>query len=105
MKPLTTLYWLRMALGVTAGALSALLSRFLETTSTTFEATSILLYSISLTLLIYLISYRILKIKFKDKVEKPSKITMTGIGMYFFAWIAFYVLFYTIIRIATGAPI
>jgi hypothetical protein len=103
MKPITTIYWLRTALGVTAGALCALLSRFLESTS--IEGTSILLYSISLTLLIYLISFRILKIKFQDKVEKASKITMTGIGMYFFSWLAFYVLFYTMIRVATGAPI
>ena len=103
MKPIVLIYWLRTALGIVAGALSAGLARFLE--STTIEGTSILLYSISLTLLIYLISYRIIKIKFQNQVEKPSKITMTGIGMYFFAWIAFFVLFYTIIRVATGGAI
>jgi hypothetical protein len=105
MKPIVLIYWLRTALGIVAGALSAGLARFLESTSTTIEGTSILLYSVSLTLLIYLISYRILKIKFQNQVEKPSKITMTGIGMYFFAWIAFFVLFYTIIRVATGGAI
>jgi hypothetical protein len=96
MKPLTTIYWLRMALGIITGAICAVLSKFLMTTG--LEGTSILLYSVSLTLLIYLISFRILKSKYQSQVEKPSKITMTGIGMYFFAWLAFFVLFYTIIR-------
>ena len=103
MKPLTIIYWLRMTLGIIAGALSALMSYFLLNTG--LEGTSILLYSITLTLLVYLISFRILKMKFQNKVEKQSKITMTGIGMYFFAWLAFYVLFYTIILTATGNPI
>ncbi len=100
MKPLTLIYWLRMALGVVAGALSAIMSYYLI--STGLEGTSILLYSISLTLLIYLISFRIIKMKFQNQVEKQSKITMTGIGMYFFAWLAFYVLFYTIILTVIG---
>jgi len=103
MKPITTIYWLRMALGITAAAISAGMSKFLETTG--MEGTSILLYSISLTLLIYLISMRIIKMKFQSKVEQASKITTTGIGMYFFAWIAFYVLFYTIIVLATGGTL
>jgi hypothetical protein len=104
MKPIAQIYWLRMVLGITAAALSAVLSRYLETTNS-MEGTSILLYSISLTLLIYLISFRLIKMKYKNIVEPANKITMTGIGMYFFSWIAFYVLFYTIIRIATGAPL
>lgn len=103
MKPITTIYWLRMALGITAGAISAGVSKFLETTG--MEGTSILLYSISLALLIYLISFRVIKMKFQTKVEPTSKITMTGIGMYFFAWIAFYVFFYTIIVIATNGTL
>ncbi|MGD6933536.1 MAG: hypothetical protein ACQCN5_04960 [Candidatus Bathyarchaeia archaeon] len=103
MKPITIIYWLRMALGITSGAICAALSRFLENTG--MEGTSILLYSISLTLLIYLVSFRLIKMKFQNKVETPSKITMTGIGMYFFSWIAFYVLFYTIILVGTGGTL
>jgi hypothetical protein len=30
-------------------------------------------------------------------VEKPQKIASTGIGIYFIAWLVFWVLFYTII--------
>jgi len=100
MKPITTIYWLRTALGITAGAICAALSKFMV--SANVDGTSVLLYSISLALLIYLITFRLLKMKFQNKVETPSKITMTGIGMYFFAWIAFYVLCYTIIIAATG---
>jgi len=103
MKPIAQIYWLRTGLGITAGALCAVLARFLD--STNMEGISILLYAISLTLLIYLISFRIIKIKYQNKVDKPSKITMTGIGMYFFSWLAFFVLFYTIIRIATGGAL
>lgn len=103
MKPLTIIYWLRMGLGVFAGAISAILSYYLLGTG--LEGTSILLYSISLTLLIYLITFRLIKMKFQNKVEKASKITMTGIGMYFFAWLAFYVLFYTIIISVFGPGI
>jgi hypothetical protein len=103
MKPLTIIYWLRMALGIFAGAISAILSYFLLNTG--LEGTSILLYSISLTLLIYLITFRLIKMKYQNQVEKASKITMTGIGMYFFAWLAFYVLFYTIIISVFGPGI
>jgi hypothetical protein len=95
MRTLVQLYWLRVGLGIFAAALSAILATFLETTA--IDPTSILLYSISMALLVYLLSFRILKIKFQNKVEKPSKITLMGIGMYFFAWIAFFVLFYTLI--------
>ncbi|MGD6809174.1 MAG: hypothetical protein ACQCN3_05690 [Candidatus Bathyarchaeia archaeon] len=103
MKPITIIYWLRMVLGISAAAICAVLSQFLATTG--MEGISILLYSISVTLLIYLISFRLIKIKFQNQIETPSKITMTGIGMYFFSWLAFYVLFYTIIVVGTGGTI
>jgi zinc transporter ZupT len=103
MKPIVQLYWLRTVMGVVAAALSAVLSYFLE--STAIESISVLLYSISLALLIYLLSFRIFKAMFQNKVDKPSKIATTGIGMYFFAWLAFLVLFYTIITVATGGTI
>jgi hypothetical protein len=99
---ITTIYWLRVALGVTAGAICATVSRLLETKAG-IEGTSIVLWSIALALLIYLFSFRLLKAKFQDKVESPSKITMTGIGIYFITWLTCYILFYTLILAATGA--
>jgi uncharacterized membrane protein YbhN (UPF0104 family) len=102
MKAITTIYWLRAALGVTAGAICAIVARLVET-KVGIDGTATLLYSITLALLIYLLSVRLLKAKFLNKVEKPSKITMTGIGIYFIAWLAFYTLFYTIILAATNS--
>jgi hypothetical protein len=69
------------------------------------EGTSVLLYSISLTLVIYLISLQVFKKKFQNQIETPSKITMTGIGIYFLAWLSFYILFYTVITANTGVAL
>jgi len=100
MKPIATIYWLRLIIGIISGIICAVLSNFLITYG--MEGTSVLLYSISLTLVIYLVSLRLLKMKFQSKVETPSKITMTGIFMYFIAWLVFYILFYTIIVANAG---
>lgn len=102
MKPIVQLYWLRTLMGIVAAALSAVLSYFLQSA---VEPTSVLLYSISLALLIYLLTFRIFKAVYQNKVEKPSKIATTAIGMYFFSWLAFYVLFYTTIIVATGGSL
>jgi len=95
MKPITIIYWLRMAMGIMTGVICAFLSLFLENHGMT--GMSVLLYSISLSLLIYLITFRVFKMKFQNQVETPSKFTMTGIGIYFLGWLAFYVLSYTIL--------
>ena len=100
MNTITIIYWLRVAIGMATGAICAVLSNFLITNSIIVEdQISVLLYSISLALLIYLLSFRILKTKFQNKVETPQKITMTGIGIYFISWIVFYVLVYTILTV------
>jgi hypothetical protein len=102
MNAIKTIYWLRVALGITSGAICAAVSRLLET-KIGLDGTSTILYSITLTLLIYIVSLRLLKAKFQNKVETPSKITMTGIGIYFIASLAFYILFYTLILVATNS--
>jgi hypothetical protein len=102
MSTVKIIYWLRVALGITSGAICAAVSRLLET-KIGIDGTSAILYSITLSLLIYLLTLRILKAKFQNKVETPSKITMTGIGIYFIAWLAFYILFYTLILAATNS--
>jgi len=101
MNPIKTIYWLRVALGITAGAICAGASKLIET-KIGLDGTSVILYSITIALLIYLLSFRLLKTKFQNQVETPSKITMTGIGIYFIAWITFYILFYTIILYVTN---
>jgi hypothetical protein len=96
MTPLVRLYWIRVALGIVAAAISAVVAQLIGTLT---DLTT-LVNSITVALLIYFITYYILRATFKNKIEKPSKILSTGIGMYFFAWIAFFVLFYTIIHVA-----
>ncbi len=98
MRPVVKLYWTRVVMGIIAGVITAITATFFDPTSLTT-----LINSITIALLVYFVSYYILKPMFKDKIEKQSKILSTGIGIYFFAWLAFFVLFYTIIQAVTMA--
>lgn len=98
MTPVVQLYWLRVALGIVAGAITAALAALF------FDITKIetLVNSITVALLIYFVTYYIIKGFYKNKIEKQSKILSTAIGMYFFAWLSFFVLFYTAFQVALG---
>lgn len=98
MRPVVKLYWTRVVMGIIAGVITAIIATFFDPTTLTT-----LINSITIALLVYFVSYYILKPMFKDKIEKQSKILSTGIGIYFFAWLAFFVLFYTIIHAVTMA--
>ena len=93
MKPLVIIYWIRVALSIVADAISAVVA-------TLFDAFSFntFLNSITIALLIYILSYYLLKAKFINKVEKQSKILTQAIFMYFIAWAVFFILFYSIIE-------
>jgi hypothetical protein len=95
MTPIVQLYWVRVSLGIVAAVATSILAHVLFTGN---DYTP-LLNSITVALLIYFITYYILKPIYRDKIEKQSKILSTGIGMYFFTWIAFFVLFYTLLQI------
>ena len=95
MTPIVQLYWIRTVLGIIAGALSATVA-FLIGNMTDINT---LLDSFTVALLVYLISYYVLKATYKDKIEKQSKILSTGVAMYFFAWLPFFILIYTTIKI------
>ena len=95
MTPIVQLYWIRTALGVTAGALSAAVA-FLMGNSTGITT---LVNCFTIALIFYLLSYYVLKAVYQNKIEKQSKILSTGVAMYFFAWLPFFILFYTAIRI------
>jgi hypothetical protein len=56
-----------------------------------------LLNCVSIALMVYLLSYYVLKRMFMYKVEKPQKIFTMGIGIYFITWLVSLVLFYTLI--------
>jgi hypothetical protein len=58
--------------------------------------TGVIFNSISLAIIVYVLSYYILKARLKDKVTKTQKLFTTGIGIHFLAWIVFYALFYTL---------
>jgi hypothetical protein len=92
-RTLVTIYCARLSLGVVAAVLSTLLAMVQGALSfTTF------MNSLTIALLVYLVSYYVFKAVFKAKVEKQSKIMTTGIGIYFFTWIVFMILFYTVLK-------
>jgi len=95
MTPVKQLYIIRIVLGIIAAALSAVVAFMLG------NATDISTFVNSLTvaLVVYLLSYYILKAVYKNKIEKQSKILSTAVGMYFFTWITFFILFYTTIKV------
>ena len=94
MTPIVQLYWIRVALGITAGASSAVVAILIGNTGI-----DTLLNSFTIALVIYLLSYYVLKAVYKNKIEKQSKILSTAVAMYFFAWLPFFILFYTMIKI------
>lgn len=101
MTPVVQLYWIRVVLGIVAGAITAVLAAVLAGASGMTDFTT-LLNSITLALLIYFVTYYVLRGFYKNKIEKQSKILSTAIGMYFFAWLSFFVLFYTVIIVVMG---
>jgi len=95
MRPLETVYWLRFALGVIAAVICLGYGLAANAISSTQFSFNLFLNSMSLAIVVYLVSYYIIKSKFKLKVEKTQKLFTTGIGIYFLSWIVFYALFYT----------
>ena len=90
MKPLNIIYWSRVGFGVLAALVCALLIDVEKVANP-------LISGMSVGILVYLITYYILKWQFMAKVEKPSKMFTMGIGAYFLTWIVVWVLFYTLI--------
>jgi len=84
LKPLSVIYWIRVCLGVVAGALCVVLgfNNFLN--------------GLSLGMLFYAITHYFLKQLFIAKVEKSSKVLTTGIGAYFLTWLVAWIIFYSL---------
>jgi len=106
MNPLAKVYWIRLALGIVAAAICAgyatATGRIPQTSPEAPFPIDIALFlnSMSLAIIVYLISYYLIKNKFVLKVEKTQKLFTTGIGIYFLSWLVFWVLLYTIIAAA-----
>ncbi len=96
MSPTVQLYWIRVALGLVAALLSAIVAFYIGTSA---DGISLLIDTITIALIVYLASYYPLRAMYKNKVEKPSKILSTAIFMYFMVWLPFMVLFYTVLRV------
>lgn len=90
MKPLNIIYWSRVGFGVLAALLCALLINVEEVANP-------LISGMSAGILVYLVTYYLIKWQFMAKVEKQSKMFTMGIGAYFLTWIVAWVLFYTLI--------
>jgi hypothetical protein len=108
LKPLEMLYWLRLALGVIAALLC--IGYGVATGSIPHNPSggsfpgnlTYFMDGLMIALAFYLISYYAVKPKFVSSVAKPQKLVTTGIGIYFFGWIVFWVIFYVIIA---GPPV
>jgi hypothetical protein len=106
MQPLVKVYWLRVALGITAALLCA--GYGIATQQIPHNPPQnafpvnypFFMNSITIALAVYLVSYYIIKSKFTLQVEKPSKLVTTGIGIYFLAWLIFWIFLHTIIVVA-----
>ncbi len=100
MRPLAIIYWSRLALAITSGAISTWVTLALgERGINTF------LNGLTVALVVYLITYYLVyKARFKDKVEKQSKLMTQGIGIYFFAWLFSWILIYTVTLWVIGQP-
>ena len=97
MKPLEIVYWIRFGLGVIAALFCTGYGLATGTiTNNLFDYTT-LLNGISIALAIYLISYYAIKPRFLTQVTKPQKLITTGIGIYFLAWIVFWVMLYAVV--------
>jgi hypothetical protein len=96
-KPLVVIYWIRLVLGIVAAGISTAVTMLNDELSYT-----VFMNGITIALAIYLVSYYVIKAKFGTQLEKKSKIMTQGIGIYFFTWLVFWVLIYSILK---GPPI
>jgi hypothetical protein len=92
-KPLVIIYCLRLALGIVAAGISTAVTALNDELSYT-----VFMNGITIALAIYLVSYYLLKAKFGTQVEKQSKLMTQGVGIYFFTWLVFWVLIYSILK-------
>jgi hypothetical protein len=94
------IYWIRLLLGIIAALASTGYTQArgvpIKIGEEYFVDYSVFMNGISIAIIVYVISYYIMKFKWAAKVEKPQKIFTTGVGIYFLAWLVFWVLFYTL---------
>jgi PKD repeat protein len=87
LKTLNVIYVCRVGLGILAALVAALV--------VDLKVGDPLINGITIGLAVYLATYYLLKWRFMNKVEKPTKIFTMGIGAYFLTFIMCWVLFIT----------
>jgi hypothetical protein len=103
LEALKKIYWIRVGLGALAGLISTGALFLWQMLTPEVELIALigsfntLLNGITIALLIYLLSYYVLKAKYASQLEKQSKIMSMGIFIYFFSWLIVWVLTLTII--------
>lgn len=95
MKPLELVYWSRLVTGVIAALVCIGYVLAVYGQPGPLLDYGILFNSLSLSIIVYVLSYYIIKLRLQDKVTKTQKLLTTGIGIHFLAWIVIYALFYT----------
>lgn len=96
MKPLETVYWLRFGFGILA-ALICIGYGVAANSISSGRNVNLLLNSVSLAIIVYVLSYYVMKAGFRPKVQKTQKLFTTGIGIYFLSWMTFFALLYTML--------
>ncbi|MGB9854351.1 MAG: hypothetical protein ACPLRY_06065 [Candidatus Bathyarchaeales archaeon] len=97
MKPLEALYWSRFVLGIVAALVCIGYGLATNTVRTDIFNINIFMNGLAFAIIVYMISYYLIKPRLLLKVEKSQKILTTGIGIYFLSWLVFWILLYTII--------
>ena len=95
MGALTKIYWMRFSFGILAAFVCTVYGIYTKSIYGKLNLFDFVTF-IALALVIYLLSYYVFKRFYLLKVEKPTKLFTTGIGIFFISWIVFLVLFWTI---------
>jgi hypothetical protein len=99
MKAIQKVYWLRLVFGIVAALICAgygFATGSITTDASSFKITTFL-NNMSLAIIVYVISYFLIKNRFMSKVDRPQKLFTMGIGMFFLSWIVSWVLLYTLL--------
>jgi len=86
LEPLSLIYWIKACLGILVAVICVL-----------FWVNNIFT-GVGIGALTYIVSDKILRQLFIDKVDKPFTVTKTGIGIYILTWIFFWALIFTLLN-------
>jgi len=83
--PLSLIYWIKAGLGILVALICVLIWANMIT-------------GIGIGAMAYILSDKILRQMFIERVDKPSTVTKTGIGIYILTWVFFWALLFTLLN-------